>query len=133
MTIPSVLTAALKPSRRFSPLMAAVAVWWKRRALATHGNEWSFNGVNVKHSHRHQKSFSPPYTTLSASNMTTYRGISLTKDIAGYMKQKFRLRLHGSTDRVQFPNYWSMEFLEEVNLSVEILVMAYRNQSKCFW
>jgi len=53
--------------------------------------------------------------------------LSLTKDVASYMKAKFHQQLWGSEGHMPFPPHWD---LQECDQAVSILLDAYRNRCK---
>ena len=56
--------------------------------------------------------------------------LSLTEDVASYMKAKFHQQLRGSEGHMPFPPHWDFTLLQECDQAVGILLDAYRNRCK---
>ena len=74
----------------------------------------------------HLLSLSFPTAMLAKKDLA----LSLTEDVASYMKAKFHQQLRGSEGHVPFPPHWDFTLLQECDQAVGILLDAYRNRCK---
>jgi hypothetical protein len=58
--------------------------------------------------------------------------ITLTEDIACYLKRKFQQNIKEESGPIPFPKEWDMELLYESNLAAHVLATAFGNQSKWY-
>jgi hypothetical protein len=67
--------------------------------------------------------------TMDQSHMA----INLTEEVAFYMQTSFKNKLHALGDKVNFPHHWSVDFLYECDIAVDILFKAILNKSYFFF
>jgi hypothetical protein len=56
-------------------------------------------------------------------------GIQKTEKVATYMRSLFSAELKGKSDEVVMPK-WSLDFLEDCNWAVKVMVAAWRKRSE---